>query len=188
MLINPNNFEFTENEIRNLLHLKPEHIVTKNGGEVIRDNALLQRLYRDYSPTSLAIRLEPDWIVTTNEGSWFIESKKKSKNVETVQLYFNQVYSLSGKRVVYLFPEYSIPAELIPINEIIVPENYKKEFYQMYAERIGKFVIDTQKHGITVKDVKYLEYGSGDPFTPIHDEELLNIIKNNKIKNGGIIV
>ena len=68
--------------MRRLLNLQPHHLVTENGVEKTRDPLLRKKLYADYNSTSLSIRLEPDYIVTTEKGSWFVEVKKRSQNLE----------------------------------------------------------------------------------------------------------
>lgn len=176
--INPHDYPVSEEEIRKRLKLPKIAIVIPFGYEKIKNNALINLLRSTYDRGSLFVRTRPDFMVCENQNIYFVEAKQNVKNVEATQLLFNKFYEKIGIKVIYSFPDYDINAFFIPINKVIIPQKYREKFdsnLKMLFEEEG------------VRDFEYLKgssFGSGDPFTPIDEEELRGIaLYESEIRN-----
>ncbi len=71
-----------------------------------------------------------------------------------------------GVKVLYSFPELTINASMIPIDTIVIPQNYKEEF-----DNNLKYLFELE--GVTnFRYVGHVAEGSGDAFVPIEPEDL----------------
>ena len=137
------------------------------GIEAILDQSVLNILKSRYDGGSLFLRTRPDFFIIDVNEIYFVEAKQETNNLEAIQLLYNKQYDRMGVKVLYSFPEFFINASMIPIDTVVVPENYKTEF-------------DTKlKHLFEIEGVKNFRYvghvseGSGDAFVPVEPEELL---------------
>ena len=166
MSISPQNFEVSETLLRQRLEISPDAYVFPFGYEGLVDNALIRLLKKRYTTTSLYFRTRPDFMVFDGEKHYLVEAKQKTKNIEALQLFFNKQLERMGIKVVYSFPEVAICASAIPIDEIIVPENYKEKF-----DSNLKYLFESE--GITnFRYVPHVIDGSGDAFVPVELEDL----------------
>lgn len=166
MEIRPQEFEVSEELLRERLNLPVNAIVFPFGYEGLVDNSIILMLKQRYDATSLFFRTRPDYMVLDAPALYLVEAKQRTKNVEAVQLFFNKCLERMGIKVVYSFPELSIRASLIPMEVVIVPANYSKEFdkhlIQLFAgEYNPEFSYVGQVSG-----------GSGDAFVPIDVDDL----------------
>ena len=74
------------------------------------------------------LRTQPDFFIIEEEDVYFVEAKQEARNLEAIQLLYNKQYDRMGVKVLYSFPDFSISASMIPIDKVVVPENYKEEF------------------------------------------------------------
>ena len=165
MEIKPENFEVSEELIRQRLHLSQQATVFPFGYEGLKDNAIVLMLKQRYDATSLFFRTRPDYMVLDGKYLYLVEAKQRTKNVEAVQLLFNKCLERMGIKVVYSFPELSIRASLIPMDVVIVPANYAEEFDR---HLIQLFAGDSPVFSYIGK----VNNGSGDAFVPIDVEDL----------------
>ena len=166
MGIDPKDFRVSEDSIRERLHLSSEVIVVPFGYEGVLDDAIIATLKSRYDTGSLFIRTRPDFFVIENNSLYFVEAKQKTQNIEAIQLLYNKQYERMGMKVVYSFPELSINASLIPMDRVIVPQNYKEKFdvnlkYLFEEEGINDFLYVSQ-----------VTQGSGDAFVSVDLEDL----------------
>ena len=166
MGINPQDFKVSDKLIRKRLGLSYNTAVIPYGYEEIFDENVLFILKKRFDAGSMFIRTKPDFLIIDREESYFVEAKQRTKNVEAIQLLYNKFTERSGIKVIYSFPEFAINASLIPMDKIIIPENYLEKFnlHQKYlyeAEGITNFTY-----------VKHTTKGSGDPFVAIDPEDL----------------
>ena len=173
MEIRPQEFEVSEKLLRQRLHLSERAIVFPFGYEGLVDNSIVLMLKQRYDTTSLFFRTRPDYMVLDGQYLYLVEAKERTKNVEAIQLFFNKSLERMGIKVVYSFPELSIRASQIPMEKIIIPENYKEKFEEnlkhlFLAEGIRKFSY-----------VRHVEVGSGDAFVPIDVDDLKLLTEEN---------
>ena len=165
MGIRPKEFEVSKELLCQRLHLSTNATVFPFGYEGLSDNTIILMLKQRYDATSLFIRTRPDYLVLDAPALYLVEAKQRTKNVEAIQLFFNKCLERMGIKVVYSFPELSIRASLIPMDVVIVPANYSKEFNK---HLIQLFAGDN----IEFRPVGKVSNGSGDAFVPIDVEDL----------------
>ena len=120
-----------------------------------------------YDRVSLFLRTKPDFFIIDGDEIYFVEAKQETQNLEAIQLLYNKQYDRMGVKVLYSFPEFTINASMIPIDIIVVPENYKKEFDENLKHLF-------ELEGVTnFRYVGHVTEGSGDAFVPIETEELI---------------
>jgi len=113
------------------------------------------------------LRTRPDFFIIEEHEVYFVEAKQRTQFLEAIQLLYNKQYDRMGIKVLYSFPDFSISASMIPIDKVIVPENYKEEFdarlkHLFEAEGVTDFTY-----------VGQVVHGSGDAFVPVEADELL---------------
>ena len=160
-------FEVSVDSLKERLFLSKKVVIVPFGYEKILDEAVISILKNRYDNFSLFIRTTPDFFVIDNNELYFVEAKQKTQNVEAIQLLYNKKYEQMGIKVLYSFPECTINASLIPMEKIIIPENYKKKFdvnlkYLFEEEGVTDFVY-----------VGHVAEGSGDAFVPVDENDLL---------------
>lgn len=137
------------------------------GIETALDQSILRILAQKYDGASLFLRTRPDFFVIGIDEVFLVEAKQHTQNLEAIQLLYNKQYDRMGVRVVYSFPDFAINASMIPIDQVIIPKNYKQEFDK------------NLKHLFEIEGIKKFTYighvveGSGDAFVPVEPEELL---------------
>lgn len=166
MEIRPQEFEVSEELLRQRLHLSQHATIFPFGYEGMVDSAMVLMLKQRYDAASLFFRTRPDYMVLDGQYLYLVEAKQRTKNVEAIQLFFNKSLERMGIKVVYSFPELSIRAKDIPMNMVVIPENYKEKFelnlkHIFLAEGIRDF-----------RYVRKVSKGSGDAFVPIDVEDL----------------
>lgn len=166
MTINPKDFEVSGKSLRIRLHLSQKVIVVPFGYEGILDEAILSILKSRFDSGSLFIRTRPDFFVIDDNELYFVEAKQRTKNIEAIQLLYNKFYERMGIKVLYSFPEITINASMIPMDKIIIPENYRDKFdvnlkHLFETEGIKNFLY-----------VGHVSEGSGDAFVPIELDDL----------------
>lgn len=166
MQIHPKDFEVSVDSLRERLGLSKDIVIVPFGYEGIIDEAILSILKTRYDSGSLFIRTRPDFFVIQNDELYFVEAKQKTQNVEAIQLLYNKQYERMGIKVLYSFPELTINASMIPMETVIIPENYREKF-DVHLKHLF------EQEG--VQDFKYVGHvnvGSGDAFVPIESEDL----------------
>ena len=147
--------------------MSSEAAVVPFGIEAVLDQSILNILKSRYDGASLFLRTRPDFFIIDKDEIYFVEAKQETVNLEAIQLLYNKQYDRMGVKVLYSFPEFFITASMIPIDTVVVPENYKTEFD------------NNLKHLFEIEGVKNFRYvghvaeGSGDAFVPVEPEELL---------------
>ena len=167
MQIHPKDFEVSTDSLRDRLKLSKDDTVVPFGYEGILDEAVLSILKTRYDSGSLFIRTRPDFFVIQYDELYFVEAKQRTQNIEAIQLLYNKQYERMGIKVLYSFPELTINASLIPMETVIIPENYREKFdvnLKHLFEQEG------------VQDFRYTHHvneGSGDAFVPVESEDLM---------------
>lgn len=166
MSIKPQNFEVSESILRQRLKLSSNVKIFPFGYEGLADKELINFLQQRYNASSLFFRTRPDFMVIDGDNIYLVEAKQRTTNVEAVQLFFNKQLEKMGIKVVYSFPDVTICASLIPLEKVIVPENYKKEFNENL-----KYLFESE--GVTnFLPTKHVTNGSGDAFVPVKLDDL----------------
>ena len=166
MGVSPQEFKVSDKLIRKRLGLSYNTVVIPNGVEEIFDENVLFILKKRFDAGSMFLRTRPDFFVIDKDELYFVEAKQRTKNVEAIQLLYNKFYERWGIKVIYSFPEVAINASLIPMEKIIIPENYREKF-----DNNLKFLFETE--GITdFAYVGHVTHGSGDAFVPIDLDDL----------------
>lgn len=166
MGVDPKDYVVSVDLLRQRLNLSKEVVIVPFGYEGSLDEAVLSILKTRFDSGSLFIRTRPDFFIIEENEVYFVEAKQKTKNVEAIQLLYNKQYERIGIKVLYSFPEITIRATLIPMDEIIIPENYKQKFD------------NNLKHLFENEGIKNFRYvgkvteGSGDAFVPIELDDL----------------
>lgn len=166
MGISPQQFKVSSDTIRQRLSLSKQIVIVPFGYEGVLDNAIISILKSRYDSGSLFIRTRPDFFVIDDNEFYFVEAKQRTKNVEAIQLLYNKFYERMGIKVIYSFPEVSIRATVIPMEKIIIPENYQGEFDVNLKHLF-------EQEGI--RDFQYIgnvKKGSGDAFVAVDEEDL----------------
>jgi len=172
MLINPEDYKVSVEEIRRRLQLKESDIVYEDGYEYVFNKPRRSDLQKQYDLTSLFVRLRDDYVVIKNKISFILEAKKNmDKYIESTQLLLNKQLTEIGIKIFYSFPEYTIIATDIPLKLIAIPPRYKNEFCLNLRSFFEKFHNNIQYNFMTWNP----EGRSGDPFTPINHEKLKKI-------------
>ena len=157
------------------MNLSERAIVFPFGYEGLADNAIVLMLKQRYDATSLLIRTRPDYMVLDGQYLYLVEAKERTKNVEAIQLFFNKYLERMGIKVVYCFPDITIRAIQIPMEKIIIPENYKEKFDENLKHLFeGQGITDFCYVG-RVPEGK----GSGDAFVPIDVDDLKILSEGN---------
>ena len=165
-MISPSEFSVSEKELRERLNLPSSAIVISYGYEKMKDEAAVYVLKTRFDLPSMFIRSSPDYFVIDGRRQYFVESKQKTKYVEAIQLLFNKFYEIMGMNVLYSFPDILINAAMIPMNTVVIPENYRNQF----DSNLKHLFVN---EGVT--DFRYIGHvsnGSGDAFVPVEAEEL----------------
>ena len=152
--------------IRDRLKLSREVVIVPFGYENAIDDAIISMLKKRYDTGSLFIRTRPDFFVIDNNILYFVEAKKSVKSIEAIQLLYNKRCERMGIKVLYSFPDFSINAAQIPMETVIIPENYKEKF-----DVNLKYLFEEEG----VEDFRYVGHvneGSGDAFIPLDEEDL----------------
>ena len=165
-MISPQEFKVSDRLIRKRLGISRYTTVVPFGYEEILNENILSILKKRFDTGSLFIRTRPDFFVIDKDELYFVEAKQRTKNVEAIQLLYNKFYERWGIKVIYSFPEVTINASVIPMEKIIIPENYREQFdthlkFLFEAEGITDFVY-----------VGHVTNGSGDAFVPIDLDDL----------------
>ncbi len=165
-MITPQEFKVSEKLIRKRLHLSNGTVVVPFGCEDVLNEKILSLLKKRFDTCSMFIRTKPDFFVISKDEVYFVEAKQRTKNVEAIQLLYNKFCERWGIKVIYSFPELSINASLIPMEKIIIPENYRDKFdselkHLFDVEGITEFVY-----------VGNVTKGSGDAFVPVDLDDL----------------
>jgi hypothetical protein len=166
MDINPQEFEVSETLLRQRLHLSQKSTVFPFGFEGLSNNALVRVLQTRYDVFSLYFRTRPDFIIIDDYDVYLVEAKQRTKNVEATQLLFNKYHERIGIKVLYSFPEITIRASQIPMETLVIPENYREKF-----DSNLKHLFENEG----VEDFRYVRpvtEGSGDAFVPVELEDL----------------
>ena len=127
-MISPQEFKVSEKLIRKRLGLSRYTTVVPFGYEEVLNENILSILKKRFDTGSLFIRTRPDFFVIDKNELYFVEAKQRTKNVEAIQLLYNKFYERCGIKVIYSFPEVAINASLIPMEKIVIPENYRDKF------------------------------------------------------------
>jgi len=165
-MITPQEFTVSDKLIRKRLGLSYNTVIIPNGVEEIFNENVLFILKKRYDAGSMFLRTRPDFFVIDKDELYFVEAKQRTRNVEAIQLLYNKFTERNGIKVIYSFPDVAISASLIPMEKIIIPENYQEKFnvhqkHLFEAEGITNFAYV----GNTTK-------GSGDPFVAVDLEDL----------------
>lgn len=165
-MISPQEFKVSEQLIRKRLGLSRYTTVVSFGYEEVLNEKVLSILKKRFDRGSLFIRTRPDFFVIDRDELYFVEAKQRTKNVEAIQLLYNKFYERCGIKVIYSFPEVAINASFIPMEKIIIPENYRDKF-----DSNLKFLFEAE--GITdFVSVGHVTHGSGDAFVSIDLDDL----------------
>ena len=165
-MISPQEFKVSEQLIRKRLCLSSTTVIVPYGCEEIFDDNTLFILKKRYDEGSLFIRTKPDFFVIEKQEVYFVEAKQRTKNVEALQLLYNKFTERMGINVIYSFPEFAINASLIPMEKIIIPENYQEKFNVNLKHLF-------EAEGITnYQYVGNVTKGSGDAFIAIDPDDL----------------
>ncbi len=149
------------------MKLSANTAVVPFGIEAVLDTSILEILKTRYDRVSLFLRTKPDFFIIDINEIYLVEAKQETKNLEAIQLLYNKQYDRMGVKVLYSFPEFTINASMIPIDKVVIPENYKEEFntslkHLFEAEGVTDFTY-----------VGQVVHGSGDAFVPVDANELL---------------
>ena len=166
MGVSPQEFKVSDKLIRKRLGLSYNTVVIPNGVEEIFNENVLFILKKRYDAGSMFLRTRPDFFVIDKDELYFVEAKQRTRNVEAIQLLYNKFTERNGIKVIYSFPDVAISASLIPMEKIIIPENYQEKFnvnqkHLFEAEGITNYLYV----GNTTK-------GSGDPFVAVDLDDL----------------
>lgn len=165
-MIDPQEFKVSDKLIRKRLGLSNGTIVVPFGYEEFLNEKVLSVLKKRFDTGSMFVRTRPDFLVIDKEELYFVEAKQRTRNVEAIQLLYNKFHERWGIKVIYSFPEVAINASLIPMEKIIIPENYREKF-----DSELKYLFEEE--GIT--DFAYVgnvTNGSGDAFVPVDLDDL----------------
>ena len=173
MGINPEKFKVSGDTIRQRLSLSKECVIVPFGYEGALDEAIISVLKSRYDSGSLFIRTRPDFFVIEDNEFYFVEAKQRTKYVEAIQLLYNKFYERMGIKVIYSFPEVSIRATVIPMEKIIVPENYQGEFDVNLKHLFEQEGIDNFQY------IGNISKGSGDAFVPVEVDDLKILSEEN---------
>jgi len=173
MSIKPKDFEVSVSTLGERLHIS-ETSITPFGYEKNLDDLVLGILKTKYDAGSLFLRTRPDFFVLNDTELYFVEAKQRTLNVEAIQLLYNKQLERMGVKVLYSFPDVAIRATQIPMELVVIPENYCKSF-------------DTNlKHLFEVEGIENFRYvnhvndGSGDAFVPIDVDDLKILSEDDK--------
>jgi len=166
MGVSPQDFKVSDKLIRKRLGLSYNTIIIPNGVEEIFNENVLFILKKRFDAGSMFLRTRPDFFVIDKDKSYFVEAKQRTRNVEAIQLLYNKFTERNGIKVIYSFPDVAISASLIPMEKIIIPENYQEKFNV------------NQKHLFEAEGITNYAYvgnttkGSGDPFVAVDLDDL----------------
>lgn len=149
------------------MNLSTKAVIVPFGIEVALDKSILTILKTKYNEGSMFLRTRPDFFVIDENKLYFVEAKQETKNLEAIQLLYNKQYDRMGVKVLYSFPDFVINASMIPIDTVVVPENYKEEFDKNLKHLFELEGVEAFRY------VSHVTVGSGDAFVPIKPEELL---------------
>lgn len=166
MGIDPKDFVVSKELLQTRLELPDDAIIVPFGYEGNLDKNILEVLKTRFDSGSMFIRTRPDFFVIEKNELYFVEAKQRTKNVEAIQLLYNKFYERCGIKVIYSFPEVSIRATMIPMERVIIPENYRGEFdvnlkHLFEDEGVSDFWY-----------VGHVSHGSGDAFVGIDVDDL----------------
>lgn len=172
---NPNDYDVTPDELRKRMKLPTNATIIQSGVEHMFSQAITKMLVDQYDIPGLMVRTFPDFIVIINGQTILVEAKQKTTSLEAIGLLFNKQKEREGCTVLYSFPDITINASLIPMENIIIPPRYREKF-------------DTYLKDLFVKEeceFCYAEYnpknGSGDPYLTIDEEDLKMLAGGNEL-------
>lgn len=175
MEIRPQEFEVSKELLCQRLLLPLHAMVFPFGYEGLVDDALIRMLKLRYDTASLYFRTRPDYMILDEKDTYLVEAKQRTKNVEAIQLFFNKYLERMGIKVVYSFPDVTIRATQIPMEKIVIPENYRQKFDENLKHLFeGQGITDFCYVG-KIPEGK----GSGDAFVPIDVEDLKILSEEN---------
>ena len=166
MGVSPQDFKVSDKLIRKRLGLSYNTVVIPNGVEEIFNENVLFILKKRYDAGSMFLRTRPDFFVIDKDELYFVEAKQRTRNVEAIQLLYNKFTERNGIKVIYSFPDVAMSASLIPMEKIIITENYQEKF-NVHQKHLF------EAEGITnYAYVGHTTNGSGDPFVAVDLDDL----------------
>ena len=162
----PKNFEVSPDDLRKRMKLADNVKIFQTGVEHIFGNDMIPELKDHYDSATMLLRTFPDFTLFSDIETYFVEAKCRTTSVEAIGLYYNKLRERMGARVLYSFPDVTIPASLIPMEEIQVPLKYADKFTK-YLKPL--FVDEGCSFDYWSSNPKN---GSGDPFVRIDEDDL----------------
>ena len=162
---NPDDFDVTADDLRKRMKLSDDVRIYQTGVEHIFGNTIPE-LIECYNTGALLLRTFPDFTLYKGQEIFFVEAKARTTSIEAIGLYFNKIRERMGARVLYSFPDVTIPASLIPMEEIQIPLKYSKEFTKYLMH-----LFDEEKCRFNFWSCNP-KNGSGDAFIRIEEEDL----------------
>ena len=162
----PADFDVTADELRKRMKLTDDVKIFATGVECIYGDDLKSELKEHYDSATLLLRTFPDFTLFRDIETYYVEAKCRTTSIEAIGLYYNKMRERMGARVLYSFPDVTIPASLIPMEEIQIPLKY--------AEKFNTYLKDlfVQEGCIFNYWTSNPKNGSGDPFVRIDEEDL----------------
>ena len=161
----PADFDVTADELRKRMNLSDNTRIFLTGVEHIFGK-VIPGLSDHYDAAAMMIRTFPDFTLYNGDETYFAEAKCRTTSVEAIGLYFHKLRERAGAKVFYSFPNVTIPASLIPMDEIQIPlkysEKFRKHLMDLFVEEGCRFNFWSANP----------ENGSGDPFVRIEEEDL----------------
>lgn len=170
---NPDDYNVPPDMLRERMHLDDDVEIFPIGIEFMFDDKTTKALTLCYDKTALLLRTTPDYLLKRGSETSFVEAKQKTTSVEAIGLYFNKRKERNGIKVLYSFPQVTINASLIPMEEIQVPQKHREDF-------------DRYLKDLFVEEGCTFDYwkgdppnGSGDPFVRIEEKDLMELSRGN---------
>ena len=163
---NPDDFIVSPEMLRTRLKLDPDVVIIPTGVEHLFGKDINNGLTECYDKPALLLRTFPDFTLIKNNQTIFVEAKCKTTSIEAIGLYYNKLHDRAGARVYYSFPNITIPASLIPMEEIQIPLRHKNSFDLFLKDLFEK---ENCKFEYWEGDPPY---GSGDPFVRIDESDI----------------
>jgi len=162
----PKDFEVSADDLRKRMKLSDDVKIFVTGVEAIFGDDMIPELKNHYDAATMLIRTFPDFTLFRDLETYFVEAKCRTTSIEAIGLYFNKMRERMGAKVLYSFPDFTIPASLIPMEEIQIPLKYGVEFRKHLMEL---FVGEKCRFNFWSSNPPN---GSGDPFIRIEEEDL----------------
>lgn len=161
----PADFDVTADDLRRRMNLSNDTRIFLTGVEHIFGKSI-PGLSDHYDPAAMMIRTFPDFTLYKGDETYFVEAKCRTTSVEAIGLYFNKLRERVGAKVLYSFPNVTIPASLISMEEIQIPLKYADKFRKYL---MSLFVEEGCRFNFWSSNP---QYGSGDPFVRIEEGDL----------------